>query len=511
MLDSRTWRRIAFLIFLLILAGTLMLCGQDGKPRCLGVEILSEDEMAFFREDMQRDLSGSFLYNGQKAAVDAENRTIYIPQKIRPETKPEDLAGNLKLSSSAYWIAFAPDEAFGDLAAAVAENHRFRLYAAGWFGGYTEYHVVFTTLPVLRIDGEFFEYDEREREVNRGSMCLWDPEDPETGLYTTEESNAHWHVRGGWSSNMEKTPFKLNLKKKTGTNKNLSMVGLGADDDWILNPMNLDDTDLKEKLFISLWNQRADQVSWNEKMSEGKYAEVVINGSYAGLYQLQRRIDGKLLSLGAGEVLFKGNADWDAPDARTAYEIVHSSLTEEETYGLIEDFFAGNDTDILDLDNFLDVNLFLQCAAAVDNTSYKNMYYLLKTGEDGYRMHLIPWDTDMSWGTVWRGEGFVYDFEESRQREALRWEYNRMEKIYPDLDRKMAERWLQLRESLLTLENMAAILEQSQQLLDASGAQKRDVDRWGLFYEGQDSPENLCKSLEARLEWVDEYYSKYLQ
>ena len=164
------------------------------------------------------------------------------------------------------------------------------------------------------------------------------------------------------------------------------------------------------------------------------------------------------------------------------------------------------------MDNFLDVNLFFQSAAAMDNIQ-KNIFYLLKKSDDGYRMQLLPWDTDMSWGTVWRDEagGFVYDFEASRQLVALRQEYDWMKRYHPDLDQQMARRWTQLRESLLTMETMTDILEQEQRVLDTSGAQRRDIDRWGLYYEGKDSLENLYRSIEARLEWVDAYYSQFLQ
>lgn len=511
MVDTRKRRGLIFTVFLLMLILTIALCSVDEKRRCLDVEILSTEEPAPFGEYVYRDFSKYLLYNGQRAAVDAQNATIYISQKILPETTVEDLTGSLKLSSSTYWMAFAPDAAFENLAEAVADNHPFLLYVTNGSGKYMQYHVVFTPLPVLRIDGEFYGYDEREREVKQGDMCIWEPVDLDTNRYGCKQSNVLWHVRGGWSSNMEKTPWRLALKKKTGTNKNVSMAGLGADDDWILNPMNLDDTLLKEKLFCGLWNQRAEQVEWNEKMSAGEYVEVVMNQTYMGLFQLQRRIDGKLLNLDTGDVLLKGNANWDAPTAQVAYEIVHSSLPEEDTYSLIENYFAGDDTDLLNLDNFLDVNVFLQSAAALDNTGYKNMYYLLKSGEKDYTMHLLPWDTDMSWGTIWWESGFAYNFEESRQAMALRMEYDWMLELYPDLDQQMARRWFELREDLLTMENVTSILEREQQVLDISGAQKRDLDRWGLFYEGEDSLENLYRSIEARLDFVDAYYSQYLQ
>lgn len=288
------------------------------------------------------------------------------------------------------------------------------------------------------------------------------------------------------------------------------MVGLGSDDDWFLNPMSLDDTKLKEQLFIQLWNRWADQVDWNVRMSRGEYVEVVMNQTYMGLFQLQRRIDGKFLDLDTGDVLLKGGGGWDAPTTQVAYEIVHSYLPEADTYGLMEEFFQEKNPDFVNMDNFLDVNLFLQFAAAVDNTNHANMFYLLKQGETGYRLYLLPWDTDMSWGVVWN-KGFTYDFAESLQKTALRREYYWMQDFHPDLDHQMAKRWFELRENLLTMENMIPIVEQEQAVLDSGGAQKRDQELWGLYYEGEDSLENLYKSIEARLEWLDDYYSQYLQ
>ena len=114
----------------------------------------------------------------------------------------------------------------------------------------------------------------------------------------------------------------------------MSLVGLGADDDWILNPMNLDDTKLKETLFMDLWNQRAEQVNWNENMSAGEYVEVVINQEYWGLFQLQRRIDGKFLSLGSQDILLKSGVKLNTDTVELAYEIVHTGLTDTETFTL---------------------------------------------------------------------------------------------------------------------------------------------------------------------------------
>ena len=511
MVDTRKWRTAVFLMFLLLLGSILLFCKYTEERSCMGVPILSENAQMELGRYKESDLSWDLQYNGQRVAVDLGSSTIYISQNILPGTKPEELLGRLQ-SSPSVRLSFAPDEAFEDLASAVAVGHAFKLNAQYGSDKYMQYDLVFTTLPVLRIDGEAIGKNEKGKDICDGEICLWTPDDPETGRYSVKTSDALWHVRGGWSSTLLKTPFKVSLKKHSGENQNLSLVGLGADDDWILNPMNLDDTKLKETLFMDLWNQRANQVDWNENMSAGEYIEVVINQEYWGLFQLQRRIDGKLLSLGPEDILLKRGAKLDVNDIRLAYEIVHTGLTEEETYALMEDFFRGADGDLPDMDNFLDVNLFFQGASAMDNIQ-KNIFYLLRKTEDGYRMYLLPWDTDMSWGTVWRDEagGFVYDFEASRQNVTLRQEYDWMQTFHPDLNQQMAKRWQELRKDLLTMENVTAILEREQQILDASGAQNRDTQQWGLCYNGKDSLENLYRSVEARFAWVDEYYSQYLQ
>jgi len=513
MMDTRKRRVAVFLLFVLALAALLLVSGLTEKKTYLGIPVLSQQQQADLGEYVYQDFSRELQYNGQRAAVDLDDSRIYIAQDIREDTKPEDMPGSLGSFSPSLVLSFAPDEAFENLAAAVKAGHIFKLNVSHGSGKYMQYDLVFTTLPVLRIEGEVIGKNEKGKDLCEGTMCLWTPWDPDVNAYSVKTGNLQWHVRGGWSATLLKTPFKMDLKKKTGTGKNMSLAGLGADDDWILNPMNLDDTKLKEKLFSALWNQRAEQVSWNEKMSAGEYVEVVIDGDYWGLFQLQRRVDDKFLNLRNREILLKGSGPKTASTVQEAYEIISSHLTEAETYGLMAAFYAGTDVSILDPDNFLDVNLFMQWASAMDNSEYKNMFYLLKQEESGYRMYLLPWDTDMAWGTVWNDEygGFSYDFEASRQKVTLRKEYVWAKQEDPDLDRKMAKRWFALRENLLTMENMTAVLEREQQILDASGAQKRDQDQWGLFYQGEDSPENLCKSIEARLQWLDDYYSQYLQ
>ena len=58
----------------------------------------------------------------------------------------------------------------------------------------------------------------------------------------------------------------------------MDFLGLEADDDWILNSLVIDDTRLREKTVMDLWNNGAANEEYNYKMSTGKYVELINDG-----------------------------------------------------------------------------------------------------------------------------------------------------------------------------------------------------------------------------------------
>ena len=166
--SMRKRRTAVFLFFLLALGLTLLFCKQTERNACLDVPILSEAEQAQLGRYVEKDLSWELQYNGQRAAVDLPTSTVYIAQSIQPGTKPEELLGSLRTASPSIRLSFGPDEAFEDLAAAVEAGHRFKLNAQYGTDKYTQYDVVFTTLPVLRIDGEAIAKNEKGKDICDG-------------------------------------------------------------------------------------------------------------------------------------------------------------------------------------------------------------------------------------------------------------------------------------------------------------------------------------------------------
>lgn len=502
-------QHIKFFRILLLVLIVLAVCtaayadSRFSQVSCLEVRVLTDENQITCREQTSKDLSGYFYFKNEPAAVDRESRTIYISQNISGSTRFQDLEGNLTLAYKDFRLYFAPDPCFDDLKAAIAENHRFRLLAADPEGNYAEYAVVFTSLPVLRLDT--LSTDEAERYIF-GNICLWTPDDPDQLRYSVKTSSAEWHVRGATSAYMPKTPYKLNLKTSKQENRALSLLGLGKDDDWILNAMYLDDTKLKERLFIALWNDMVADTPYNLPMSNGEYIELVINQEYKGVFLLQRRIDSKYLELPANSILVKGMDIQRQELIQENYEIVSSPFHDADTFSILYGMWEG-DYSGYDINNFVDISLFLHFTSAPDNTTPKNMFYVLNPADSGYRVTLIPWDTDMSLGVTWT-DGFTYDYEKSLTSTVRRMEYDAMLELHPDLNERMAARWQELRETVLSEENILSHLTRLETQLAESGVPVRESQKWGEFYGGSDAVENLYRFIREKLPLMDKFYAQ---
>lgn len=470
---------------------------SEGAP-CLEVPVVSLDAEGSTLCD--RDFNDCFLYNGEKAAMDVGSKTIYIPQAISEETTRDQLKGALTLSVSNCRLYFLQDPAFDDLTQAVAQGHRFPL-AVACGRHYHIYSVVFTTLPVLRMDSQTKQ--ERKNNVPEifGQMCLWDTE---TGDPVSSE--LFFHARGGTTMDMEKSSWKISLKTSSMKNNHLSFLGLQKDDDWILNAMSIDDSKIKEMFLTNVWNSIAADSPWNYPMSSQRYVELVLDGSYYGVYLLQRRFDQKFLGLSGEDILIKGIGNLTVTVPQDAYRIQSSPLSEAETYALIEGLFYREDVSTLDLNNYVDISILLQLGSLGDNAGYKNMFYCLKKEETGYTLSMIPWDVDMGLGVCWVVDHIGYDYDQAMDMDVTRREYAQMLALHPDLEERIRDRWQELRQGPLATQNLLGQMELITQQLNQSGAFVRDTQRWDLCYGGPDTQEAAVRFLEERLTLLDNCY-----
>jgi hypothetical protein len=92
-------------------------------------------------------------------------------------------------------------------------------------------------------------------------------------------------VRGSSSQYSQKKQYGFSTRKADNiTNNNVSLLGMPAENDWILNAMVYDSALIRDYLSYNLSRQIG------EYASRTAYCEVIINNSYRGLYILQEKI-----------------------------------------------------------------------------------------------------------------------------------------------------------------------------------------------------------------------------
>ena len=503
MFDRRTLRLFIFLcVFLGLVATAGTFCYLE-QQQCMHVPLIQEAKLQEYTAVSDLDIT-QLRFNGEKVAADLENNTVYISQPQASFTHFSLLEGTLDSAYVGYHLFFLKDTVLQDIPSAVESGTPLTLIITHG-DAYQSVNVVISPLAILRLDGEKTHEDDEKRAVFTGTAALFAGLDPATGGYTTTTTPVQWHIRGNSTASQDKTPWKLSLKNREGENKDLDLLGLGADDDWVLNSLTMDDTRIREKLFMDLWNTIAAETDYNYKMSTGEYVEVVINGNYMGLFLLQRRLDAKYLELEEEDVLLKVT-NYQAATAQEAYEFVTPEVNTDIIYGIMQGVFEKQDSSGYPLYNVIDVNLLLQLANARDNYSLKNMYHVLKKTDSGYTHYLLPWDTDQSFGLVWKNGGFAYDYEIALNEFGTRMETSALKNIYPEYPQAAASRWQQLRKTTLSEDNILSHIDALYNGLTKSGALTRDVSVWSNRYEGADTVAMLKRFVSDRLLVLDNYY-----
>ena len=109
--------------------------------------------------------------------------------------------------------------------------------------------------------------------------------DQDTPGYLNYNGRINIEIRGSSSQVLPKKQFGLTtLKADNTSNNNVSVLGLPSDNDWILNGLGFEPSLIRDYLCYNLSRMIG------EYASRTVYCEVMINGSYNGLYVLQEKI-----------------------------------------------------------------------------------------------------------------------------------------------------------------------------------------------------------------------------
>ena len=212
--------------------------------------------------------------------------------------------------------------------------------------------------------------------------------------------------RGGYSISFPKASFEIDLKE------DVSLAGLPADDDWILNANYIDKTFLRHRYSYDLFRD----MSVLHEAPHCAYVELRLNGRYQGLYVLMEKLDKSSLDLRRADPtacifkeppLFIPELEGFQPqytdnyyqqtypdkrtDDRTAFiESVRNFLTSTP-----DSLFAERVGEWFDMPNIIDWHLLLLLSNNSDGLK-KNFYLYKKDSTTPLRV--APWDYDHSYG-----------------------------------------------------------------------------------------------------------------
>ena len=523
----------SLLLLLIVLLGLL---GVQLQQTIVG-SMISKRQLENLKSSltMAEDSQIGILCNGEKIPYDKENDLYYLPQidsgRWLFEMKfsvPED-------KMEVYWCE---DPYWKELERAIEEGHEFSFVV-------TDHEVlktgkmVFTGLPMLKLE----KLETLEEDYFYCEVTVLDPFHNDSGRYEFTHCYGYYDLRGKTSRIFPKQGWNLDLVNADGSPFKMEMLGLREDDDWKLNALYSDATKVKEMVCMELWNEIAETTqSPYDAGTDMEFFELVVNDEYNGLYGMMEQIDYKQLSLNKDEdVLYKGYSWPEEGDryvedfnARGNYcgQVIkpgNQEISKETWQPMIEYIKATNfdyeeetvSADALyayiqehmDLDNVLNIDLYIQALYASDNL-YKNLYIAADRQNNGdYTLWKLPWDLNYTFG-----EDFLLE-EDDRTIYNLEWAEEVMkdfmiseillESENEEFARALNEKWQELRMGILSTGHVQEIAEKYRTELDSSGALSRDMKKWPESPH-EDSLEEILEFHERRLAFLDGYYASFL-
>ena len=524
------------------LAGIALLRVRQDAVTLLGARLADAAQLASITALPQASAEGCVLHwNGEVLPYDAERGVYCLPQPLDGSA-----AGSL---STTWGRIYLPEEQWAQgRQDAMAEGRTLEAYVSDG-RRWCRLEVYLSGVPALvvhtgssvpyKLDPQYVSGTMASLDLayNYGEYTLFWPEGNSRSQAVTGNIEYHW--RGNTNLLANKKSYRLNLLDEKGQPDAKDLLGLGEDADWFLLNFATDTTRARDKVAWQLWQQLAQQNEHDLPGIQVEYVELYLDDTYMGLYGIARPISRDSLQLPAGDVLYKWRTmpmDRSMPTAGTFasleeeeslswgvwLEVVWPKSYSEGVWQPMADYVRlyytpGAQTSwqqlesTTNLDNLLDVSLFRQFVCAADNFSY-NQYFLQSSADGLY--YRIPWDMDYTFGDVY-DEFYSLDMTST---------------LLPDMEldalyhagssraqRLIAQRWSELRSTVLTMENVTALFGAAQEELTASGALGRDAALWGnaetypweAHYRTLDVEATLG-FMEQRLAFLDDYMAEYI-
>ena len=347
-------------------------------------------------------------------------------------------------------------------------------------------------------------------------------------------------LRGSTSQDHNKKPYGLETRMNDdSTNRNVSLLGMPAENDWVLNALNDDRSYLRDCLSYTLGRRMG------RYAPRTKYCEVFVNGNYRGLYYLTEKIkiDDNRVNIAQME-----STDNAAPDFTGGYIIKADKLTGGDTeawttpaHDYYEDVnyiyhnpkpeqitaaqgayiytvfdklqFAMNNSNwsiangypsIIDIPSWVDYMIMGELSSNVDIYQKSTFFYKDRRG----KLCAGPlWDFNLtygndlgvSWGNGRSGYN-VWQFDNNDNTGSEFW-YQLFHE--PHFQCHFAQRWHELTDNggPLCYDSVCVIIDSLKAVVDL--VVSRDKQRWGYSFNHTQNINSMKQWLQQRYNWIN--------
>lgn len=472
------------------------------------------------QETPELDISDALRFNGCTVPYASVTNTFYISQDTS-----ENFGGGYFSTSPNCSVWFKIDEMWLQKSQAIASNHVFSILIQK-DNQYRQANLVVSGLPVLALTETYGWENPQEM-----TLLAAKEEDCYEGTCT-------FRMRGQSSAIYPKYGFKLNLCDENYDPVKASLLGLRRDNDWILNPLYSDSTKIREKMAYQIWDEMQEFNQTKNASSNITYVEVILNHTYWGIYGLQEPIDKKQLSMNETDILYKKTdntypttaelaAAVDGQEFVAGFSIKYPKAEHIEAADweplkrYVEEFYYDIEappeetadfetlTELLDFDNALDYKIFIAVVVGEDNI-YKNIDYCLRYENGKYKMYMVPWDLNVTFGDIMNfdvgadaqfNSGVITTNTNSREYITLyRADNERVEQA-------LREKWQAYRKDFLSDGHLKEMAENAMKELSDSGAMLRDNERWPECNNSTDLTE-IYEFIDGHMAYLDECFEK---
>ncbi|MCR4680736.1 MAG: CotH kinase family protein [Bacteroidales bacterium] len=345
-------------------------------------------------------------------------------------------------------------------------------------------------------------------------------------------------LRGSTSQGHSKKPYGFETRMADSiTNNNVSLLGLPAENDWVLNPMNDEPSFIRDALSYHL----------AEKMGQyaprTRYCEVIVNDDYRGLYFLTEKIkiDDKRVDLVkmdsssnvfpdvTGGYIIKADKTtggdvpaWTTPAYdywENVYYIFHDPKPEEITpeqsayihnyFDTIQSLISTHNQSVtsgfpayLDVPTFVDYMILGELSSNVDIYQKSTFFHKDRNG----KLRAGPvWDFNLSYGndlqSMDRSHYDIWQFSNGDNTGSVFWH----QLFEDDMFRcALANRWKKLTApgAPLSYSQIISVIDSLTDRVDQ--ARQRDCSRWFRFYNYNTHINNMKTWIQNRISWLSD-------